>query len=161
LKAELDARGFVVLRGLVGPEVCVAAASAIRRKTTGMLRMMGIPSGEHFQGLLKGDWIHSPPGWRGPAFGPICARGWQQGPGTGRIRAPLIEISIHSPGRLRDKEDHPQHHNHRNNPPQPHQIITQFRNTSIADPPAAHLHRKLYFTDLPGSRITRPHTHAQ
>jgi hypothetical protein len=96
LKAELDARGFVVLRGLVGPEVCSAAAAAIRRKTTGMLRMMGISAGAHFRGLLDADWIHSPPGWKGPVFGPICARGWQQGPGSGRIRAPLIEISIHS-----------------------------------------------------------------
>jgi hypothetical protein len=95
LKAELESRGFVVVPGLVGPEVCAPAAEAIRGKTVRMLRLMGISAAGHFKGLLDGDWIHSPPGWNGPVFGPICARGWQQGPGTGRIRVPLIEISIH------------------------------------------------------------------
>jgi hypothetical protein len=88
LKAELYSRGFVVVPGLVDPEICAAAATAVRGRATRMLKMMGMPSKGHFKALLDGDWIHSPDGWNGPPFGPICARGWQQGPGTGRIGPP-------------------------------------------------------------------------
>ena len=96
LKAELYSRGFLIVPGLVSPEICASAATAIRGRTTRVLKMMGHSAKGHFKSLMDADWIHSPDGWNGPVFGPICARGWQQGPGTGRIGLPLPEISIHS-----------------------------------------------------------------
>ena len=84
-KKELHTTGFVVIAGLVGPSIVRLAASAIRSKARATLKMMKITPGKHFQGMLEADWIHSPPKWTGPPFGGICSRGWQKGPGVGRI----------------------------------------------------------------------------
>jgi hypothetical protein len=97
-KKMLDTKGFVVIAGLVGPSIVKAAASAIRAKARATLKMMNIPPGKHFQGMLEADWIHSPPNWKGPPFGGICARGWQKGPGVGRIGGPIPGSSIKSVG---------------------------------------------------------------
>jgi hypothetical protein len=87
-KKMLDTTGFVVIGGLVDPSIVKAAASAIRVKARATLKLMKVPSGKHFQGMLEADWMHSPPNWKGPPFGSISLRGWQKGPGTGRTRAP-------------------------------------------------------------------------
>jgi hypothetical protein len=90
LKAELFSRGYVVVRGLVSPAICQEAAASIRSRVRRTLLMMNLVSGQHFDAMLEADWMHSPDGWTGPPFGSVCTRGWQVGPGTGRIRASVI-----------------------------------------------------------------------
>jgi hypothetical protein len=92
--------------GLVGTEVCTEAATVIRTRVQRTLRMMKVSPGKHFKAMLDADWMHSPDGWSGLPFGSIGSRGWQKGPGTGRIGA-LPEISIFS---LKDSET--SHHIH-------------------------------------------------
>jgi hypothetical protein len=88
-KAELFTEGFLVIVGLVSPEICAAAAESIRQRVRRTLKKMQVLPGPHFKNMLSADWMHSPDGWTGLPFGSICSRGWQQGPGTGRSGGPF------------------------------------------------------------------------
>jgi hypothetical protein len=83
-KAQLYTDGYLVIVGLVSPEICAAAAVCIRSKVARTLKKMQVSGAHHFRDMLTADWEHSPNGWTGPPFGMICLRGWQMGPGTGR-----------------------------------------------------------------------------
>jgi hypothetical protein len=85
LKAELYTVGFVVVPGLVGQDLAGQAVVAIRKHVKGILKLMKLPSAKEFASMLEGIWDATPPGWTGPTFGRICLRGWQKGPGCGRL----------------------------------------------------------------------------